>query len=91
MNDVQLQIVLNVVSKATKLGYLIDFNGFNMTKCLEKSINIGSCGRGSESKKSMLISDNNEPILKLLIDGELSEQELLDLKDKTSVEKHLET
>jgi hypothetical protein len=68
---------------------LLDLKKFDLEKCLEKSIKSNSCEKGDELNKVMLITDSNEPILKVLIDGELSrvENEDLDKPDKTSVEK----
>lgn len=81
---------MNVSSKAIKLNYLIDFSNFKLIRCLEKSQGIGSCGIGSEDKKQMLISDTNEPIIKLLIDGELSKEEKDNLKELCRFEQQLE-
>jgi hypothetical protein len=59
---------------------------FDMLKCLENSINKGSCENGSPSNHHMLFSDKNSPILEILIDNELTTDESEQLRECPSLE-----
>ena len=55
------------------LGGLINFEDFDFLPCLQNSIKRKSCPEGSIEK--MVYTDDNEPIIKVLIDNELSQEQ----------------
>jgi aromatic ring-opening dioxygenase catalytic subunit (LigB family) len=68
------------------MGFLIDMSKLNFLKCLQNSINRGSCDHGSTLDLQMLYSDKNEPVLQILVDNELCPDELVKLEESPSWE-----
>jgi hypothetical protein len=85
-DDIELQTVLSQLSIFKELGFLIDMTKLNFLKCLQNSINRGSCEHGSPSDLQMLFSDKNAPVLEILVANELSSDELVELQESPSWE-----
>jgi hypothetical protein len=69
-DGIELQTTLSQLSVYKKSNFLVDVSKLNLLKCLQNSINRGSCDYGSPSNLQMLFSDQNSPVLEILVDNE---------------------